>query len=84
MEEYYQQGDLESKLEFTTTPFYDRSNSNPFKYQLGYIEVIVNPLITVWTTFKPNLFDDLMTKGLLENQKFIEAKFEETKNLVKD
>jgi hypothetical protein len=44
----------------------------------------VNPLITVWTTFKPNLFDDLMTKGLLENQKFIEAKFEETKNLVKD
>ena len=40
MEEYYQQGDLERKLEFTVTPFFDRATCNPFKYQLGYIDII--------------------------------------------
>ena len=40
MEEYYQQGDLERKLDFTVTPFFDRATCNPFKYQLGYIDVI--------------------------------------------
>jgi 3'5'-cyclic nucleotide phosphodiesterase len=32
MEEYYQQGDLERKLDFTISPFYDRTTCNPFKY----------------------------------------------------
>ena len=32
MEEYYQQGDLEHKLEFTGTPFFDRAICNPFKF----------------------------------------------------
>lgn len=32
MEEYYQQGDLERKLDFTITNFYDRTTCNPFKY----------------------------------------------------
>ena len=41
MEEYYQQGDLERKLDLTVTPFFDRAVCNPFKYQLGYIDVIV-------------------------------------------
>ena len=41
MEEYYQQGDLERKLDYTVTAFFDRSTCNPFKYQLGYIDVIV-------------------------------------------
>ena len=40
MEEYYQQGDLERKLDFSVTPFFDRATCNPFKYQLGYIDVI--------------------------------------------
>jgi hypothetical protein len=40
MEEYYQQGDLERKLDYTVsdpilrawTPFFDRTTCNPFKY----------------------------------------------------
>ena len=32
MEEYYQQGDLERKLDYSVTPFYDRATCNPFKY----------------------------------------------------
>jgi len=84
MEEYYQQGDLERKLEFTSTPFFDRTVSNPFKYQLGYIDVVVLPLMTTWSAFKPVFLDELVTKGLLENKKFLESKFEDTKNLMKE
>lgn len=32
MEEYYQQGDLERKLDLTISPFFDRTTCNPFKY----------------------------------------------------
>jgi len=32
MEEYYQQGDLERKLDYTVNPFFDRSVCNPFKF----------------------------------------------------
>jgi len=32
MEEYYQQGDLERKLDYSITPFFDRTTCNPFKY----------------------------------------------------
>lgn len=32
MEEYYQQGDLERKLEYTVSPFFDRTTTNPFKF----------------------------------------------------
>ena len=44
MEEYYQQGDIEKKLGYTVSPFYDRTTCNPFIYQRGYINVIVEPL----------------------------------------
>jgi hypothetical protein len=84
MEEYYQQGDLERKLEFSGTPFFDRTVSNPFKYQLGYIDVVVHPLMTTWADFKPVFFEELVTKGLLENKKLLESKFEDTKNLLKE
>ena len=32
MEEYYQQGDIEKKMGYNVTPFYDRTTCNPFKY----------------------------------------------------
>jgi hypothetical protein len=72
MEEYYQQGDLERKLEYTVSPFFDRTVCNPFKFQLGYIDVVVSPLITTWCEFKPCFYEELVTKGLLENKKFLE------------
>lgn len=79
MEEYYQQGDLERKLDFSISPFFDRTTCNPFKFQIGYIDVIVMPLFTTWTDFKPAFLEDCMTKGLLENKKLLEQKVEETK-----
>ena len=32
MEEYYQQGDIEKKLGFEVTPFFDRTTCNPFQF----------------------------------------------------
>jgi hypothetical protein len=82
MEEYYQQGDLERKLDYTMTAFYDRTSCNPFKYQIGYIDVVVLPLFTTWIEFREAFRDDCITQGLDENRKLLEAKIEETKALT--
>lgn len=58
MEEYYQQGDIEKKLGYTVTDYFDRTTCNPFIYQKGYIEVVVDPLINVWTDFLSNLKEE--------------------------
>ena len=82
MEEYFQQGDVEKKMGYTISPFYDRSNCNPFIYQLGYMDVVVTPLMTTWTDFLPAICkQEVITKGLDENKKLIIQKIEETKAL---
>lgn len=81
MEEYYQQGDIQKKLGYNITEFYDRTECNPFKYQAGYLEVIVEPLLTTWTDFLPIICkQEVIDKGLEENKKLIAQKVEETKN----
>jgi hypothetical protein len=82
MEEYFQQGDLERKLDYSITAFFDRTESNPFKYQQGYIDVIVQPLLDTWTEFRPVFREELVTMGIDENKKLLEQKIEETKNLI--
>ena len=64
---------------YTISPFFDRTTSNPFKYQIGYIEVIVQPLLDTWCEFLPHCKQDVMIKGLDENKKLIAKKIEETK-----
>lgn len=95
MEEYYQQGDIEKKLGYTVTEFFDRSTCNPFLYQSGYIEVIVEPLINTWTDFLANLKEDtskpasnfptikqtVIQKGLEKNKELIREKIQETKKI---
>ena len=53
MEEYFQQGDIEKKLGYEVTPFFDRTTCNPFQFQHGYIEVVIEPLIDAWLNFIP-------------------------------
>ena len=84
MEEYYQQGDLEKKLDFTCTPFYDRATSNPFKYCLGYVDVVALPLFSTWCEFKENMRETLIEEGLEPNRRMLLAKIEETKTMSKD
>ena len=65
------------------SPFFDRTSCNPFIYQKGYIEVIVEPLYAAWLEFLPApIKQDCLVKGLDENKKLLEQKIEETKNLV--
>ena len=81
MEEYYQQGDLERKLDYTVTPFFDRTTCNPFKFQLGYIDVVVMPLFQTLVEFKEVFREDCITKGVDENRKMLELKVDETKHV---
>ena len=64
---------------YTISPFFDRTTSNPFKYQIGYIEVIVQPLLDTWCEFLPHCKQDVVIKGLDENRKLILKKIDETK-----
>ena len=82
MEEYYQQGDLERKLEFTVTPFFDRATCNPFKYQLGYIDIIAQPLFETWCDFLPQLRDTLLVEGIEANRRLVQQKIDETKSIM--
>ena len=82
MEEYYQQGDLERKLDYTLTAFFDRTTCNPFKYQIGYIDVVVQPLFSIWVEFREAYRQDCLTTGLEENRKLLDQKIEETKVLA--
>lgn len=61
------------------TPFFDRATCNPFKYQLGYIDVIAIPLFDTWCDFKPNFRDILITEGLEPNRRLLTQKIDETK-----
>ena len=50
---------------YNITEFYDRTECNPFKYQAGYLEVIVEPLLTTWTDFLPIICkQEVIDKGL--------------------
>jgi hypothetical protein len=40
--------------------------------------------MTTWAEFKTVFNEELIIKGLLGNRKFVESKFEETKNLMKE
>ena len=79
MEEYYQQGDLERKLDFSVTAFFDRATCNPFKFQLGYIDVIAQPLFDTWCAFKPSFEEQLKVEGLDANRRLLVQKIDETK-----
>ena len=82
MEEYYQQGDLERKLDFTVSPFFDRATCNPFKFQLGYIDVISIPLYETWCGWKENMYETLITNGVEPNRRMLVQKIDETKAMA--
>ena len=82
MEQFYQQGDIERKLGYEITPFYDWTTSNPFVFQKGYLDVIVHPLYELLLILIPEAKEDCVTNGLEKNKKILEEKIFETKNLA--
>ena len=61
------------------SPFFDRATCNPFKYQLGYIDVIATPLFETWCDFIPDLREMIMVAGIETNRRLITQKIDETK-----
>ena len=74
MEEFYQQGDIERKLGCKITPFFDRTTSNPFLFQRGYIDVIVRPIFKTVIQFMPQIKEEVIDNGLDKNREIIEEK----------
>ena len=66
------------------TSFFDRATCNPFKYQLGYIDVIALPLFDTWCEFMPDQRDMLIGEGIEPNRRLLAQKIDETKSMVAD
>lgn len=60
----------------------DRTTTNPYSCQLGYIQVLVEPLANVWVQYLPELKEDLITKGLNENKEHLLQKESESNDYV--
>ncbi len=50
-EEFFQQGDDERKKGLTISPFMDRHKPNVPQSQVGFLDFLVIPMFTVWTSF---------------------------------
>ena len=74
MEEFYQQGDVERKLGYQITPFFDRTTWNPFVFQRGYIEVIVRPVYQELSNFLPFIKEEIIQNFLEKNEEIINQK----------
>ena len=53
MEEFYQQGDLEKANGLPVSRFYCRQSTNVPKCQIGFINIIVCPLIEAFADYLP-------------------------------
>ena len=76
--EWLTQGDMERRSGVGVTPIFERTRSNPFLLEKGYIHVLAQPTLTIWVQFIPHLQEDFITNGLEENAKFIREKVEES------
>lgn len=75
MEEMYQQGDIEDHLQMDfSAPFMNRRETNPYTTQLSYIQIVIEPMATIWVEFLPEIKEDVMTRGLLENKEILKQK----------
>lgn len=73
---------MERKLDFSVSPFFDRATCNPFKFQLGYIDVVVFPLLDTYCEFLPQLRETLISEGVEVNRRLVVQKIDETKSLI--
>ena len=71
VEELFRVGDLQRYQQIKNDFLFDRSISNPYDLERGYIEVIVQPIMKLWCKFIPSIAEDMMEKGLKENLEFL-------------
>ncbi|CEL92159.1 unnamed protein product [Vitrella brassicaformis CCMP3155] len=81
MEEFFYQGDLEKQLGLPVSPFCDRDLTNQYKCQIGFIDVLVQPLLSAYIiVLLPNLQKDLLEEGLENNKKHLQTKMDSAYN----
>lgn len=69
--ELFQVGDFQRHQDIEMDWLFDRTMSNPYELERGYIEVIVNPIMELWCKFIPGIAEDLLDKGLKANLEFL-------------
>jgi hypothetical protein len=75
MEEMYQQGDIEDHLQMDySAPYMNRRETNPYAVQLSYITITIEPMASIWVEFLPEIKEDVLTRGLLENIEILKQK----------
>lgn len=78
MEEFYQQGDIEDHLQMDySSPFMNRRETNPYATQLSFINIVVEPMALIWVEFLPDIKEDVLTRGLMENKEILKQKSEQ-------
>eukprot|EP00743_Colponemidia_sp_Colp-15_P001905 GILK01002075.1.p1 GENE.GILK01002075.1~~GILK01002075.1.p1 ORF type:complete len:592 (-),score=90.24 GILK01002075.1:240-2015(-) len=75
MEEFFAQGDEEKRLNLPVSMFMDRSNSSIPKCQFGFMDVIVQPLFTVFNQLLPDLLP--ACESLARNKAHFQKQLEE-------
>ena len=78
MEEFYQQGDIEDHLQMEySTPFMNRRETNPYATQLSFIKTVIEPMAIIWVEFLPEIKEDVLIRGLMENKEILKQKSEQ-------
>ena len=62
IEELYQVGDLQKNMKIKIDFLFDRTMSNPYDLERGYIDVIVRPIMELWCKFIPSIAEDVLDK----------------------
>eukprot|EP00002_Diphylleia_rotans_P027776 TRINITY_DN557_c0_g4_i2.p1 TRINITY_DN557_c0_g4~~TRINITY_DN557_c0_g4_i2.p1 ORF type:complete len:798 (+),score=147.74 TRINITY_DN557_c0_g4_i2:193-2586(+) len=73
MDEFYNQGDEETRLTLPISPFMDRNNPTVEKCQCGFIDFIVRPLYDAWCNF---IRDQTYVQLVDSNKKYYASRLE--------
>eukprot|EP01116_Phalansterium_solitarium_P017504 TRINITY_DN4328_c0_g1_i1.p1 TRINITY_DN4328_c0_g1~~TRINITY_DN4328_c0_g1_i1.p1 ORF type:complete len:758 (+),score=285.67 TRINITY_DN4328_c0_g1_i1:3227-5500(+) len=68
MEEFYRQGDEETRKGLPVSAFMDRSKPSEPKCQIGFIDFIVAPIYETWAQFLPQM--EIASKNLELNKQY--------------
>jgi hypothetical protein len=67
MEEFYQQGEIESRLNLPISPFMDRENTVKERVQVTYIDLLIRPCLKLINILSPKSHENIIKKDLLDN-----------------
>lgn len=66
-EEFYQQGEIETKLNLPVSPFMDRENTVKERVQVTFIDLIVRPSLKLLNILAPKTHENVIKKDMIDN-----------------